>query len=534
MNDAEAPRKPIPAARLDTAEAHVRVYAAVVESALDAVIVVDEAGDVVSINPAAEATFGYTRAEAVGRSIAELIVPDHMRAAHESGMARYRDTREPRVLGRRVEMDARCKDGRIIPVELAITEVELPDGRLFTANLRDLSAARAAAEEIERQREALHQNEKLAAIGSLLAGVAHELNNPLSIVLGQASILREEMEGDKALATLVERAAKIEAAAERCARVVRSFLAIARQRPAAKSVFSAVALLDASVELLSYGLKSNGIEVERDYRPDCPQVLADRDQVQNILINLVVNATQALERIAGSRRIRVTAMPTPDGSARIVVADNGPGVPAEIAKRIFEPFFTTKPQGVGTGIGLAISRGLAESQGGRLALLPPNGGGAAFELLLPAAEAQTARPLDAGAARSAPPVETGAARRRALVIDDEPEIAILLAEALRRIGYNCDIATGGREGQSLIASSPDAYDAIVCDLRMPDLDGPALFGWIKASHPALADRTLFVTGDALGPVAGRFLAECRRPVLEKPFSSVDVGRIVGAFPPKLR
>jgi PAS domain S-box-containing protein len=172
-------------------EERAAVYAAVLDSALDAVIVVDEAGLVVAMNPAAEATFGYNLEEAMGQSIGALIVPDDLKDAHEQGMARYRATRDPRVLGRRVEMEACCKNGRVIPVELAITEVVLPDRRLFTAHLRDLSGARQAAAEIERQREALHQSEKLAALGSLLAGVAHELNNPLSIVLGQAIMMRE-------------------------------------------------------------------------------------------------------------------------------------------------------------------------------------------------------------------------------------------------------------------------------------------------------------------------------------------------------
>jgi PAS domain S-box-containing protein len=511
------------APRLDTALSHARLYAAVVRTALDAIIVVDEGGYVISINPAAEAMFGYSAAEAVGRSIGELIVPDHHRAAHEAGMARYHATRVPHVLGRRVLMEARCRDGRIIPVELAITEVELPDGRLFTAHLRDLSSEHAAAAEIERQREALYQNEKLAAIGSLLAGVAHELNNPLSVVLGQASMLREEMEANSRGPGMLERATAIEGAAERCARVVRSFLSIARQRKAEKSVFELTELLDASLELVAYGLSSNGIQVIRDYGGTF-QVFADRDQVQNIVVNLLVNAMQALDGVDWQRRIHISAQLDPGRGLLVTIDDNGPGIPENIAGRIFDPFFTTKPQGVGTGIGLAISRGLAEAQGGQLTMAASRQGGAAFELVLPvhAAESDTAPSNAAPQPAMLRPVTPGCI----LVIDDEPEISLLLAQALRRAGYECDVAPGGHSGQALIETAPGRYAAVVCDLRMPDLDGPGLFRWLAEHHPLLARRTVFVTGDALGPVAGQFLAESQRPVLEKPFTPAEIVRLV--------
>ena len=513
--------------RLNTPEQLSAVYAAVVASALDAVIVVDERGEVVAINPAAIETFGYSREEAVGRNIGDLIVPDHMKDAHDAGIARYRATREPHVLGRRVEMEARCRDGRIIPVELAITEVVLPEGRYFTANLRDLSAARAAIAEIERQREALHQSEKLAAIGSLLAGVAHELNNPLSIVLGQSTLLREEMATGFLRRSAIERTEKIEAAAQRCVRVVRAFLAIARQRKAETRAVQALPIVESAVELLRYGMESSGIVVRCDIGQGLPDIVADPDQVQNILTNLLVNATHALEAVEGRREIRVSAVER-DGKLGIVVADTGTGVPREIAQRVFDPFFTTKPQGVGTGIGLSISRGLAEAQGGTLSLIESETG-AAFELSLPT----VGRRVIADAAY--PAVEAASARLRpdrprALVIDDEPEIALLLADAMEKAGYRCDVATGGSEGKAMIAADPRGYDAVVCDLRMPDLDGPALFRWLEAHHPALAERVLFVTGDALGPVSGRFLAESGRPVLEKPFTAAEVADVVETFP----
>jgi PAS domain S-box-containing protein len=520
--------KPGPAvADLSPLEQNAIVYAAVVDSALDAVIVVDEDGAVVTLNPAAEATFGYSRQEAIGRKIGALIVPEHHRQAHEQGMARYRATREPHVLGRRVEMEAVRKDGTLIPVELAITEVNLPGGRLFTANLRDLSAAKAALAEIERQRDALTQNEKLAAIGSLLAGVAHELNNPLSVVLGQATMLREEVMAGGEMGSISSRAAQIQAAAERCARVVRSFVAIARQHKPEKRMVALAPLLDGSIDLLLYGLRSNGVAITRDYDGSIPEVLADPDQIQQIIVNLLVNANQALQEVEGPRAVRVSAVAGDDGHLRIVVADNGPGIAPEIIRRIFDPFFTTKPQGVGTGIGLSISRGLAEAQGGQLELVPTPLG-AAFELRLPLPpDGQVKSNRDAVEAVAASAQADG---RRAIVIDDEAEIARLIAEALERAGYRCDLASSGREAQGLIASCAGAYDAVVCDLRMPDIDGPALFRWIVVNHPALAERILFVTGDALGAAAGRFLAETRRPFLEKPFTPADVAQLVVGLP----
>lgn len=514
--------------RLDDLRRDAVVYAAVVDSALDAVIVVDEAGRVVTMNPSAEATFGYSKIEAIGRSIGELIVPDHHRQAHEAGMQRYSTTGVPHVLGRRVEMEARCKDGTIIPVELSITEVKLPDGRYFTANLRDLAAAKSAAAEIQRQREALHQSEKLAAIGSLLAGVAHELNNPLSVVLGQATMLQEELAGHAFLEAAGIRAKQIQTAAERCARVIRSFMAIARQNKAEKRSVAVAPLLDSALELLAYGLRSNGVAVYRDYEETMPAVFVDPDQLQQIVVNLIVNANQALQEVQGNRAIEVRTFVGDDNQARIVVDDSGPGIPAVIEAQIFDPFFTTKPLGVGTGIGLSISRGLAESQGGRLALTTSMLGGAAFELTVPLAslggsEAVEDRAEQAAVAHRA----TGA--RRAIIVDDEIEIAKLIAESLARKGYRSDVVGSGMEAQALIASGGD-YDAVICDLRMPDMDGPALFQWIKTHHPSLVDRIVFVTGDALGPAAGRFLAESGRPFLEKPFTPANVARLIAGFP----
>jgi PAS domain S-box-containing protein len=503
--------------------------AAIINSALDCVIVIDEESRVIGFNPMAEMTFGYSAAEAMGRRIGELIVPPHLRAQHEAGLKRYMATGQASVLGRRVEVEAMRKDGGIIPVELAITEVKTESARLFTAYLRDLTQARKAATEIERQREALHQSEKLAALGSMLAGVAHELNNPLSIVIGHALMLGEETsehatEAD--FAKIAERAGKIQAAAERCGRIVRTFLSMARQSKAQRQQVTLSALVEGAVELLAYGLRTGGIETTLEMPGDLPPLVADGDQLHQVLVNLIINAQQALHDTPMPRRVVIAArFDQPAGEIVVTVSDNGPGISDAIRTRIFDPFFTTKPTGIGTGVGLAVSRGIVESHGGKLNLRSGRERGATLEIRLPLGEGATQPAGNKAQAEQPAPTQ----HRRALVVDDEPGIASIVSEILLRDGFTCDIAGNGREARALIegrgADAP-RYDAVLCDLRMAEEDGPTFFRWLRQARPELVERIAFVTGDTLGPAAGRFIAECGRPVVEKPFVPSEIRKLV--------
>ena len=229
--------------------------------------------------------------------------------------------------------------------------------------------------EITRQRENLHQREKLAAMGSLLAGVAHELNNPLSIVVGRATMLQEEAT-DEITRTSADR---IRAAAERCARIVRTFLAMARQRKLEQGAVEINAVVADCVEMLGYGLRTAGggrskpgarLPLVRECRSTAPGFL-----------NLIVNAQQALEHQPLPRRLRIESDRLGD-QVRIIFADNGPGIPPAIRSRIFDPYFTTKPPGGGTGVGLAVSLGIVESHHGSLTAESPPNGGATFHVLL--------------------------------------------------------------------------------------------------------------------------------------------------------
>ncbi|KQV43965.1 MULTISPECIES: hybrid sensor histidine kinase/response regulator [unclassified Rhizobium] len=499
----------------------IAYHEAVVRTALDGIVVIDGEGRVVDFNPAAEAIFGYRREAVIGEPIAELIIPPEHRAAHERGLAAYLATGEGRVLGKRLELQAMLSAGELIPIELTITDVTLGGRWLFAAHIRDLRPAKRAEAEIREQRNALYQKEKLAALGSLLAGVAHELNNPLSVITGQTLMMREAME-ERSVADwngLVRRCDRIATAADRCARIVRSFLAMARQNEAERLPTRLETVVDEAVDLLAYTLGAAGITVERHFPDGLPVLALDSSQIHQVVLNLLVNAQQALEQAGGAER-KITVGIAADekaGTVSLTIDDNGPGVPQEIRGRIFDPFFTTKPQGAGTGIGLAVSRGLVEAHGGSLSLGDAPGGGARFVISLPfepiaAAVVETLRPV----------AEASAQHRNLLVVDDDVAIAELVAEIAGRLGYAVTVTHGGDDARRRIAARDGGFDAILCDIRMPKGDGPGLYDWLGEHYPDLTGRIGFVTGDTLGPLAGRFLARSGCPMIEKPFTPDDI------------
>jgi two-component system NtrC family sensor kinase len=507
------------------------LHRAIVQTSLDCIIIVDGEGHVVDFNPAAEKLFGYGRAEAIGREIGELIIPRNYRAAHYAGMRRYMEGGISSIIGKRVELEALGKSGQLIPVELSLADVSVGEQRFFNAHIRDMTPARKAEFEIERQRDALYQKEKLAALGSLLSGVAHELNNPLSIVLGQAMMLREKFGMEAvALPTAVELAARmlrIENAANRCARIVKTFLAMARQRKAERRYVAIAKVIADAAELLSYSLKTFDVTLDMDIDPSLPETFADADLIHQMLVNLIINARQALEeKVSGSRRITLKAG-LELGSDTIVISirDNGPGIPAGIRSRIFDPFFTTKPQDHGTGIGLAVSRGLIEAHNGTLELARAQPAtGAEFVIRLPVTE-QEGAPIEQYEG-TLPPLRGKPAPAAVLIVDDEPDLAELIADIVASHGYSTLIASSGHAAERLLATTEPAVEAILCDIRMPDGDGPKLYDWLSTHRPELARRIGFLTGDTLGPSAGRFLARTACPVIEKPFAPNDISGVL--------
>ncbi len=381
----------------------------------------------------------------------------------------------------------------------------------------ELDRQNRSLEQTVRERTGqLLQSEKVATMGSLLAGVAHELNNPLAVVTGHAQLLR----GTVSDPVVVRRAEKIDDAARRCVRIVRNFLALARRRAPERAEVQLNDVVQEAVELLAYQLKTGNVEVSLSLGEDLPVLWADGHQLHQVLVNIVANAHHAMRHSGSPRRLTITTSRDPVGQQiRLAVADTGPGIPAEIRAKIFEPFFTTKPPGEGTGLGLSLCRGIVEEHGGTIGVESEPGRGTTFLIGLPVLPRPTV--VAAPDAAEAPaPVGT----KIILVVDDEPEIAAILVEALERDGYQTETAENGAD--ALRRLERRGYDLVMSDTKMPVMDGMELYRKLERRFPALQRRIIFVTGDVLDAEKQRFLESTGVPVLTKPFDLSEVRRVV--------
>jgi PAS domain S-box-containing protein len=380
----------------------------------------------------------------------------------------------------------------------------------------DITEHKRVEAEVQHQREALYQGEKVSTMGQLLAGVAHELNNPLSVVRCYADLLRDLTKGGP----LEERVEKVAQGAERCARIVKSFLALARQHPPERTTVHLNHIVSQAMELLAYPLKVDGVEVQIDLADELPLIWADPDQLHQVVVNLAANAHQALRESQSPRRLTMSTCYDPTQLRVFLgVADSGPGIPPDLQARLFEPFFTTKPLGQGTGLGLSLCQGIIEGHGGRIRVESAPGRGALFVVELPILTAPASTPEVEG-------FETPAAlRARAiLVVDDEPGVVQVLTEVLSIDGHRVDTASNGEVALKKLEEQD--YDLILSDLRMPGLDGPGLYEALEHRYPALCQRIIFMTGDALTPATQAFLTRVTAPRVNKPFALTELQQAV--------
>jgi signal transduction histidine kinase len=402
-----------------------------------------------------------------------------------------------------------------------LEDVVRKNGQLLDAQRAVEEYARGLEAKVQERTQQLLQAEKVATMGQLLAGVAHELNNPLAVVIGQASLLQQT----SPTGPTATRAAKIAQAAERCSRIVKNFLALARQRPLERQETRLNQVVQEAVELLAYPLRVDSVEVRLELGGDLPPLWADPHQLHQVVVNLVSNAQHALRGASPPRQLVLRTRYDPSRHGVVLtVSDTGPGIAPEIQSRIFEPFFTTKPVGQGTGLGLSLCQGIVESHRGTIRVESQPGRGASFRIELPVVavpQGKSGDPSDGAAA----PIRGKAI----LVVDDEPEICGILAEILSEGGHEVEVAANGVVALEKLARR--AYDLILTDLRMPDLDGPGLYRELARRRRDLLSRVIFLTGDTLSPEVTAFLDEVRVPTCSKPF---DVAHVCATVQEALR
>jgi signal transduction histidine kinase/CheY-like chemotaxis protein len=353
------------------------------------------------------------------------------------------------------------------------------------------------------------QTEKMAALGQLVSGIAHELNNPLTAIMGYAQLLLGRGQTSESL----REAEHIYQEAERARRIVKNLLYFARESKPERSQANFNEIVERTLALRSYELKIENISVDCSIFPNLPTTLADPYQLQQVFLNLLVNAEQALLHSRGGGRVSIRTYQPSAQRVAFEVADDGPGVPPDIASRIFDPFFSTKAPGEGTGLGLSIAYGIVKQHGGEVYFENQPSGGARFVVDLPLISA--AKPESP---RESLPHEMHAAAvgaSRILVVEDEASVANLIFDVLKGEGHYVECTLDSQEGLARLSRS--RFDAILCDLRMPRLDGQGFYDALVRAGSVMKDRILFITGDTLAPRTRDFLEPRGLPHLDKPF-----------------
>jgi signal transduction histidine kinase len=411
----------------------------------------------------------------------------------------------------------RRADASPIWIEMTAQAEPLASGGLrLYALLRDVSERRRLDDQARELYSQLMQAEKLASLGQTISGVAHELNNPLATILASAERLARLPADD-----VVKRGLEvILGESERAAKIVRNLLTFARKRQTTRTMVDVNEVVRDTLALRQYEQRVANIAVIEGLAAGLPRVFADPHQLQQVLLNLVINAEQAMISTHGRGTLVVRSWQDAARDAvSVEVADDGPGVPEDVMPRIFDPFFTTKEVGQGTGLGLSVAYAIVEEHGGTIAARSRPEGGAAFVVALPTGDASLQAP-----SRKAPalPDQMGAGAA-VLVVEDEAALASAVADALSDAGFMVEQAADGAEALAL--AEERTYDLVICDLRMPRVDGPAFYRAIAARSPELARRVIFVTGDVVGTDAERFLEESGCPWLAKPFRLADLLRL---------
>ena len=494
-------------------------------AATEAIVTLDESYCVAIFNPAAERMFHLTASAATGKPFSELIAP-RARAQVEALLAQSDDPlNRP---GPPSLFPGLRPDGTEAPLECSVSTRRLADSLMRIVVLNDVSERLAAEAEREQLTSRLAQSLRMEAVGRLVSGVAHELNNPLAAILTfSEDLLREPAPGLPTEPLVV-----IRDQAQRARAIVRDLLAFVRRREERREHIATNDLVERVTNAMRREIERLELRMEVEVGSGLPGIIGDSVGLEQVLTNLLDNAMRA----AGKRGWVALRAQTVREGLQIVVEDSGEGIRPELLPRIFEPFFTTRAAGQGTGLGLSVSLGIVEQHGGRLTVenRPGPEHGARFTVLLPFGVAATDRRLTPRVPpvpvedplSSLPKAEPGRSPR-VLIIDDEAPVRAAMRRFFERRGWTVEEAEDGQPGLAAVLAAPDdaMYDLVISDLKMPGMSGIDVHNGLAATKPALLRRLVIATGDTASPDAAVFLSKTRCPILEKPFALDDLARI---------
>ncbi len=484
------------------AEHNVR---SLMEAVPDAIIVLDPQGRVLEQNPSARGAGTGPPGTPPGRSVFESL--DQYATAH------MRANLDAAFTGdvRRFEVPFTHGDGS--PGVTSVIYAPVREGGKITkvlALVRDVSEQR-------RTDAQLQQAEKLAAMGQLVSGVAHEINNPAAIISGFAETLLLDQLVDEQR----DMVRMIRDEAQRIGRITANLLAFARSGGRERGLVELNDVVQRTFALRSYYLSTLNILVSLDLDPGNPKTWANGSEMQQLLLNLLINAEQALLSVPPPRSI-VLRTRVDDQNVLLQCADTGPGVPPDLQTKIFDPFFTTKPEGVGTGLGLSICYGIARDHGGRIWVESPPGAGATFTVAIPRDPRAVQRPAAPLPERTTAP----ATPLKVLVVDDEAGLRHAVVTFLERRGFEAHGVGDGREALARLGRDATPPDVIVTDVRMPGMGGREFLARLRAEHPRLVRRLVFSTGDTFAPETAALLQEAGAAVLMKPFDFSQLETVI--------
>ncbi|MCG8618465.1 MAG: ATP-binding protein [Desulfobacterales bacterium] len=477
------------------------IHRAITETANEAIVMVDGSGRVAFWNSAAGDLFGFGAREAVGRHIRELT--PFQRQFDDADVTLYTLFKGtyPFVPLKTVELMIRARSGKEVPAEVSMVGITLEDKQYAIAVIRDISLRRRSEREKLAIWQQLQQAQKVEAIGTLAGGIAHDFNNILSGIIGHAELLQTELDGNTEAEIHAE---GIISAGERARDLVRQILAFSFQENHKLALVSLTEIIEEACNLMASSLPKS-IVIEREIDNSCPPVSADSTQIHQVALNLMTNAFHAMEENGGRLTVGLAHRElveealleemdlTPGHYICYSVTDTGVGISSDAMDRIFDPYFTTKPEGKGTGLGLAVIKGIVQNHGGGIHVESLPGQGSCFKVFLPAAEeGEQAKPTAAGPAR----VRKGS--ERILLVDDQKTVINVERQILELLGYRVTSRLSGKEALEVFTASPDRFDLVATDMSMPEMTGDILAGKLLEIRPDLPIILLTGYSESIG------------------------------------